>query len=162
VNWFDTVEIFPDHIMDSTIGDNALGWSRQGIAKESSCAEAFRKDLAEAAAGYGCTTALRATYTDIGGTVAATIGVGIVGSYQQASDLTAQFDWASDPGPMVFPVAVAGTLGGAMEQGPGHEGRYDHRRAQHQFTTLLRGHHGRLHRPFAFDRQTPRGERRKE
>jgi hypothetical protein len=104
-----TDEIFPDHLAISTVGDNAQGWSRQGIAKEGSCAEAFRKDLAEAAAGDGCTTALRATYVDIGGTMAATIGVGVVGSYQQAGDLADQFDWASDPGPMVYPVAVAGT-----------------------------------------------------
>jgi hypothetical protein len=105
-----TDQIFPDHLMDTSINDTTQGWSRQVIAPETSCAEAFRKDLADSAAGYGCTTALRATYIDIGGTMAVTIGVGVVGSYQQANDLAAEYDWASDPGPLVYPVAMDGTL----------------------------------------------------
>jgi hypothetical protein len=104
-----TDEVFPDHIGTPGTHDESQGWSRQGIAKEASCAEAFRADFAKSAAGFGCTTALRATYVNIGGGMAATLAIGVVGSYQQANGLAAQYDWAADPGPMVFPVAVAGT-----------------------------------------------------
>jgi hypothetical protein len=102
-------EIFPDHIGTPGTADESTGWSRQGIAAETSCDKAFRADFAKAAAALGCTTALRATYVDISGTLAATLAIGVVGSYDQATDLSGQFNWADDPGPLVYPVPVAGT-----------------------------------------------------
>jgi hypothetical protein len=111
VAWHDlpTDQIFPDHLMDSSVDDTTLGWSRQGIAKESSCADAFRADVAKSATDQGCTTALRATYVDISGRVAVTIGLGVTGSYEQATGIANQFDWSTDPGPLVIPVMVDGT-----------------------------------------------------
>jgi hypothetical protein len=104
-----TDQIFPDYLSDLSINDKSQGWSRQGIAKETSCTEAFRSDFAKSAEDAGCTTALRATYVDIGGTMAATIGIAVAGSYRQASDLAKEYDWAANPGPLVYPVAVPGT-----------------------------------------------------
>ncbi|MEV2218261.1 hypothetical protein AB0E01_00085 [Nocardia vinacea] len=112
VAWHDLTseQIFPDYLTDISIGDNLQGWSRQSIAKETSCAEAFRQDFAEKLASSGCKTALRATYVDIGGTVAATLGVAVVNSYEAADAVSLQFPWNdAGTGPLVYPVAVPNT-----------------------------------------------------
>ncbi|WP_406044566.1 hypothetical protein OG799_08835 [Micromonospora sp. NBC_00898] len=103
-------EVFPDFLQDTSLArQQPPGWSRQGMAKASDCSQALAEELAKAAVAQGCTTALQATYVDIGGEMAATVALCVVGSYQQAGAVVAQFDVASAPGPMVYPVAVPGT-----------------------------------------------------
>jgi hypothetical protein len=111
VAWHDLTsdQIFPDYLTDISVGDNLRGWSRQGIARETSCADAFRQDFAEKLAGAGCKTALRATYVDMSGTVAATLGVAVVNSYADANAVNQEFNWSAGTGPLVNPVAVANT-----------------------------------------------------
>ncbi|WP_327119070.1 hypothetical protein OHB12_12325 [Nocardia sp. NBC_01730] len=102
-------QIFPDYLTDISIGDHLQGWSRQSIANETSCAEAFSRDFAAKLAGAGCKTALRATYVDMGGTMAATLGVAVVDSYQAADAVNQEFNWSAGTGPLVYPVAVPNT-----------------------------------------------------
>ncbi|MFI7607360.1 hypothetical protein ACIBTV_19755 [Micromonospora sp. NPDC049366] len=103
-----TDEIFPNQV---DLADGGAPWTRQGIAEETSCDKAFRADFAKLlAARTTCTTALRATYVDVGGATAATIGVAVVGTYQEARDVTSgEFAAQERPGPLVFPVAVKNT-----------------------------------------------------
>ena len=105
-----TDQIFPDYIGYSISDKGTRAWTRQGIAKESSCEEALRKDFAELATDKGCKTTLRATYVDIGGDIAATLAVIVFGSNDDA-DAAAndEFNWAAAPGPLVYPVAFPGT-----------------------------------------------------
>ncbi|MEU7763769.1 hypothetical protein AB0B25_01390 [Nocardia sp. NPDC049190] len=102
-------EIFPDYLTDRYTHDTLQGWSRQGIATETSCAEAFRQDFSDVLDDAGCKTALRATYVDISGTVALTLGVAVVSSYDEAYAVNQEFNWSAGPGPLVNPVAVANT-----------------------------------------------------
>ncbi|MEH1163913.1 hypothetical protein V6V47_00845 [Micromonospora sp. CPCC 205539] len=103
-------EVFPDFLRDtSMVEKQPQGWSRQGIAEESDCPTALTKELAQIAVAQGCTTALRATYVDVGGEMAATIALCVVGSYEQAGAVVRQFGLGSAPKPMVYPVAVPGT-----------------------------------------------------
>ncbi|MCW3816290.1 hypothetical protein ONA91_17740 [Micromonospora sp. DR5-3] len=103
-------QIFPDYLGWPRGDEETRAWSRQGIAKEASCNEALRKDFAKAVAAKGCKTALRATYVHIGGDVAATIALVVLDSSGEAEAVAEEFSWAKDPGPLVFPVAVPGTL----------------------------------------------------
>ncbi|MCF6526472.1 hypothetical protein [Streptomyces sp. JJ36] len=102
-------EIFPGRITETTTAVTVQGWSRQGIAEESSCEEALRKDLAEAVAPAGCTTVLRATYVDLSGDMALTLGVVVLGSDQEATRIAEQFRVSVDPGPLVYPARFPGT-----------------------------------------------------
>jgi hypothetical protein len=105
-----TDQVFPDYLAYSVADKGSRAWTRQGIAKESSCEEALRKDFAAAATAKGCKTTLRATYVDIGGDVAATMAVIVFGSNDDAKAVAnEEFNYANGPGPLVFPVAVPGT-----------------------------------------------------
>jgi hypothetical protein len=102
-------QIFPDYLGWPHGDEETRAWSRQGIAKETSCTEALRKDFAAVATAKGCKTVLRATYVHIGGDVAATIALVVLDSAGEVEAVTEEFYWAKDPGPLVFPVAVPGT-----------------------------------------------------
>ncbi|MFB9903808.1 hypothetical protein [Allokutzneria oryzae] len=104
-----TDEIFPEHLGARAGRAEQPGWSRQAIAKESGCAEALRTDFGKSAMAQGCVTTLRGTYVDIGGTFAITLAVVVVGSYEQAQLVAEEYFWATDPGPLVQPVAAPGT-----------------------------------------------------
>jgi len=105
-----TDQVFPDHIGYSIADKDSRAWSRQGIAEESSCEQALRKDFAATATDNGCKTTLRATYVTIGGDVAATMAVIVFGSNEDADAVAnEEFNYANAPGPLVFPVAFPGT-----------------------------------------------------
>ncbi|AZQ37789.1 hypothetical protein EJ357_33600 [Streptomyces cyaneochromogenes] len=108
-------EIFPARIAtDSTVGGAKI-WARQGIAKESSCKEAFPADFADNVMESSCKLVLRATYTDLGGDMAATIGLVVAKSSGTAKVIDAKISKEQSEGvgearlPTVLPFAVPGT-----------------------------------------------------
>lgn len=64
---------------------------RAGIAPEASCAAAFDAALAKVLAKHGCRTALRATYLDGSGTLAATVGIAVMPDTRRASQAEGDF-----------------------------------------------------------------------
>ncbi|MEJ3749693.1 hypothetical protein WEI85_45820 [Actinomycetes bacterium KLBMP 9797] len=103
-------QIFPDYLAYGSRDAGSRTWSRQMIAKEASCQEALRKDFAAVATANNCRTVLRATYVHIDGSVAATIGLVVLGSNNDAKALANEdFDLTAEPGPLVYPVAAPGT-----------------------------------------------------
>lgn len=123
-----TDEIFPDLLREpSPEGQQSAGWTRQGIAKESDCAEALVERLAKTAVEQGCTTVLRATYVDAGGEAAATVALCVLGSNEQATavDRSGFNVVADNPGPMVIPVPVPKTAAAGWQTKLGYGGGTD-------------------------------------
>ncbi|MEV4497419.1 hypothetical protein AB0J84_17175 [Micromonospora arborensis] len=120
-----TDEIFPDLLREpSTGGQQAPGWVRQGIVKDSDCKKALMPRLASVAVENGCTTVLRATYVDAGGEAAATVALCVLGSNDQARTIerSGLSVVADHPGPMVVPVAVPKTAAAGWRTSLGYGG----------------------------------------
>ncbi|MBA4864412.1 hypothetical protein H1V43_24265 [Streptomyces sp. PSKA54] len=125
-------ELFPDRLTHETVDGKSHMWARQGIAKETSCKEAFPADFVNNVMADRCKFVLRATYTDLGGEMAATIGLVVAGSPDQAREIVSEIDKDQSEKltkvhvPTVRPFAVPGTpaaewseamgIGGASEQ----------------------------------------------
>lgn len=90
----DAGELFPARVESpkapngGTAGRTAL---RVGIAPATSCAEGFDRRLADILVKYGCRTALRATYVDGDGALAATIGVAVMPDAKSATSAETGF-----------------------------------------------------------------------
>jgi hypothetical protein len=81
-------QIFPPAIRYTTSAGAATTALRVGIAPQSSCTAALDLRVVNAFVGHGCVAVLRATYLDESGTLAATIGIVVMGSVAgaQAAD----------------------------------------------------------------------------
>ncbi|MFF7951700.1 hypothetical protein [Streptomyces griseorubiginosus] len=108
-------DIFPARITSETVGSDASVWARQGISKNTSCEAAFTADLARDVTANGCKVVLRATYTDLSGEIAATIGLVVADSPAAANAVDSKIERiqsdaaGSDRAPTVRPFAVPGT-----------------------------------------------------
>jgi hypothetical protein len=102
-------QIFPDYLTNTSSPANTGGWSRQGIAREATCEEALLEDFKKAAQAAGCKTVLMATYVDSSGSIAATVGLVVLDSPENAETLGAQFSSTTDQGPLVHPVGFPKT-----------------------------------------------------
>ncbi|MET7748397.1 hypothetical protein [Micromonospora sp. NPDC005367] len=117
-----TDEVFPDFLKDTTVVlEQPPGWSRQGIAEQKDCRGVLADKLTEAVVAQGCVSVLRATYVHIGGDMAATVALCVVGSYQQATEIEEEF--SSENAPMVVPLAVPGTAAAAWNRKLAYAGR---------------------------------------
>ncbi|MET7689645.1 hypothetical protein ABZT06_16985 [Streptomyces sp. NPDC005483] len=112
-------EIFPDRFTSKTVGDDARVWARQGIAEGASCKEAFSADFSADVMAGRCKFALRATYTDVSGEMAATIGLVVANTPADAEMIESKIERiqsdavASGRAPTVQPFAVRGTQAAA-------------------------------------------------
>ena len=128
-------QIFPPDIgyhlpADSLSANSGLGLTadRAGIAPQSPCAAATDRAAARVLTRQGCTTLLRATYTDASGAFVTTVGVAVLPSIRatdQARDALARpassGHAASPPatgqGPGVRALPVTGTLAAGFGDG---------------------------------------------
>ncbi|MFF7074782.1 hypothetical protein [Streptomyces pseudovenezuelae] len=108
-------EIFPARLTSETVGNDASVWARQGISKNTSCGAAFTADLARDMTANGCKVVLRATYTDLSGEMAATIGLVVADSPAAANAVDSKIERiqsdavGSGRAPTVRPFTVPGT-----------------------------------------------------
>jgi hypothetical protein len=102
-------QIFPDYLTDKNTQRKIQGWSRQGVAEETTCTDSLRKDIAQAIEQAGCKTVLRATYVDFSGEIAATLALIVLDSYDDAAPLAERWSKFDSPGPLVEPVPFPGT-----------------------------------------------------
>lgn len=125
-------DIFPARLASRTVGNDANIWARQGIAKGTSCKEAFSADFAGNVMADRCKYVLRATYTDVSGEMVATIGLVVAQSPADADAISSKVETiqsnavGADRAPTVRPFAVPGTqaadwsekmaIGGASNQ----------------------------------------------
>lgn len=83
-------DIFPARLASKTVGNDANIWARQGIAKGTSCKEAFSADFARTVLADRCKYVLRATYTDVSGEMVATIGLVVAQSTADADAISSR------------------------------------------------------------------------
>lgn len=78
-------KIFPAEIRYTNAQGNITTASRVGIAPPASCRAALEPGALQEIRALGCTAMLRATYVDASGTLAATVGIGVMASPAAAS-----------------------------------------------------------------------------
>ncbi|WP_120687737.1 hypothetical protein [Micromonospora musae] len=117
-----TEEVFPDFLRDPYLtGEQPQGWARQGLAEQKDCRGVLADKLTEAVIAQGCVSVLRATYVHVGGDMAATVALAVVGSYQQATEIAEEL--GSERVPMVVPMAVPGTAAAGWSRKLAYAGR---------------------------------------
>ncbi|MEU0744214.1 hypothetical protein [Streptomyces sp. NPDC006134] len=109
-------ELFPDRLTWITTAGTHQLWVRQGIAeKADSCEDTFTEYLVRKALKDRCKLVLRATYTDLGSEMTATIGLVVAGSVDDALSIASSIERGQSEAsnslrvPTVRPLAVPGT-----------------------------------------------------
>jgi hypothetical protein len=88
-------------------GDNTTA-TLVGIAPAATCQASLEPSALQQIQSLGCTTMLRATYTDAAGTLAATVGIGVMPSPGAAG--LAQSDLSAISSSTLYAVSFSGTL----------------------------------------------------
>lgn len=118
-------QLFPDRLTHSTAYGRNEMWARQGIAHGTSCKEAFPEGFVNNVMAGRCKVVLRATYTDLGGKMAATFGLVVAGSPHQAGEIVSQINQDQSEKidtvhmPTVRPFPVPGTAAAEWSDGMG-------------------------------------------
>ncbi|NEY31203.1 hypothetical protein GTU99_03105 [Streptomyces sp. PRKS01-65] len=118
-------QIFPDRLTRVTAYGRSEMWARQGIAKGTACEEAFPDGFVNDVMADRCKVVLRATYTDLGGKMAATFGLVVAGSPDQSREIVSQINQDQSEKidtvhmPTVRPFPVPGTVAAEWSDGMG-------------------------------------------
>jgi hypothetical protein len=101
--------IFPAHVNYQNGQDDKAVATLVGIAAPGSCQGALDAAVYRQIRSFGCATMLRATYTDSSGTVAATMGIAVMGSPRAATMAQAKLQPLSASGGL-HTLALSGTI----------------------------------------------------